>query len=639
MATETSRQISVRRITAPGDDSTYVDLKVIDKIMFIDPRQQYQEWELTFANNLNAGRKTRVVEVGEDKLKVERIDALSSVHTHGGRYQAWETTYENGDNPPVHYQTHKRKIYHLNKDGTKDENVWIEVQRIDKIWFKDPKENYQERVWELVWPDNENPEWDYQDLPKPTKDWDKTSINPPWRLDPFQTIVGCSFGGYMLVLYGTNKIAYVPMTSIASPAGKVKKKTLVQSNWSPPPWYINAVGFWGWDTFDSRAWHIQTFQAKLSAEWHVLCANMRISSDGIITVPEKSDQTPCFNTKDTLLKSADSTSPYSDAIPVLPQYVRGPLATVQMNGSGRTMYNDRQDKFSWSPQSGVQRVSVYSDNLDYYTFDQVPVVVRYPKESGVSVVLQDGGRYSDFIFQGYSYKYMGAGTEITRPQLSTVEALLGETGTYENSVYYYGPGNSDVTATINYVPGYTFNGTLSTKSHIAVYEPKTVNQQKLDEIRAGVSNVSISVSTTYPELTYSVSISGYFGHSNSYTHMQEGGETFVLRFPPALGTSSDDVYLIKIDPDSGGGSGGYFQTPYGSKPLPSPALEKTWTLPWLHVSNGQHLMQGFQWNNGLELWLDRVNYGPTLASAIGCDLKDIRTVLFDIKKSDIDKLK
>jgi len=88
-----------------------------------------------------------------------------------------------------------------------------------------------------------------------------------------------------------------------------------------------------------------------------------------------------------------------------------------------------------------------------------------------------------------------------------------------------------------------------------------------------------------------------------------------------------------------------FYTPYGEfGPYVS---DDTPYVPsifgWLHVSDGKNLLQAFVINDGnactKRMYLNNIDYGSKLASAIGCSLDDIRLILFDIKKSDIDKLK
>lgn len=194
MATEFSRETSVRKVCpnpAPGAD--HVKLKVLDKISFIDEKSQYQEYEFSFNNGPLAARVTFAEDAG-DELSVERIEKLSVIDPKDFFQESLFSflRYQEG----VHLKTHKRKIYALKPDGTKDEGIWIEVERVDQISFVDPKTQHQEYIYQLKWPDLVDPEWDYQNLTPVITEHDNTSINPPWRLDPFQNIVNSSFGAF-----------------------------------------------------------------------------------------------------------------------------------------------------------------------------------------------------------------------------------------------------------------------------------------------------------------------------------------------------------------------------------------------------------------------------------------------------------
>lgn len=203
MATEFSRETSVRKVCpnpAPGAD--HVKLKVLDKISFIDEKSQYQEYEFSFNNGPLAARVTFAEDAG-DELSVERIEKLSVIDPKDFFQESLFSflRYQEG----VHLKTHKRKIYALKADGTKDEGIWIEVERVDQISFVDPKTQHQEYIYQLKWPDLVDPEWDYQNLTPVITEHDNTSINPPWRLDPFQNIVNSSFGQFFYAITVVNR--------------------------------------------------------------------------------------------------------------------------------------------------------------------------------------------------------------------------------------------------------------------------------------------------------------------------------------------------------------------------------------------------------------------------------------------------
>lgn len=646
MANEISRKMSVRRITAPDDKDTYVDLKVIDSIMFIDPKQHYQEWELSFANNPEANRRVHVVEVGEDKLKVERVDALSSVHNSGGRYQEWVSEYENNDNPPIHYSTHRRKIYGLNSDKTKNEDVWIEVQRIDKIWFKDPKEHNQERVWELVWPDNENDQWDYQDLATPTKDWDGTSINPPWRLDPFQTIVDCSLGGkYLLVLYGTNKIAKVSI----SDSGKFKlvsAKTLAQSSWGYPLW-----DNWFDPTNNQPKYFLKTAQLKVSKTLHALTVPLKISN-GVITSQDNPEQRPVFNVADTIHKCANSTAPLTTNNPnnfaiigVDGALTSGDLFTPIgadpiINGKDNYLYNEVLDKFE-AQTGGIKR----TEEKVFEPFANSSWWPTHGSDTPSSITI-DGGRWGKpfydhlTIYAPFSnLPSMTAGTRwYTGAQYDKWVQFLNEANPYGFGVaiYVFGPGDADFNGFYERID---LGTTLSVSTKVMIYS-KTNGLDVIEtpsvEWSISFNDVTATTVTNGISLT-STQVDDYFALNASDTHLYEP-----IYFP--YQTSSGGMYYRISHLYTWDGQGyGEYHTPYETWSTPDiphpPSYLDPYFQGWLQLSNGKRMIQGYLKNGQKRIFMDGVEAGTALAAAIKCDVNDIVTMFMDVKSTDISKLK
>lgn len=223
-----------------------VKLKVIEEIGFIDSRDKYQETRYSLRNDPSGKRRVNVVNVGG--IDVERILNFSVVDPKS-RY--WESVFGllNMADPLVHYQTHNTKVYATDENGNKNYNVYIEVQRIDKIFVRDPNDRGQDTIFSLNWGDLTDPEWDYTDVPDPITDYDGTSINPPWRLDPFQNIVEGGLG-HLLILYGENRVAAIPMSQLNNPGASgasgssgstgssitltpVYKAELTESRWNP----------------------------------------------------------------------------------------------------------------------------------------------------------------------------------------------------------------------------------------------------------------------------------------------------------------------------------------------------------------------------------------------------------------------
>ena len=191
MPTETDRTTSVRRITNPDDATTYVDLKVIDAISFVDPKSQGQETQYAFNNGSDDNRQVHVTNLtgtdGSSKLDVERIDVFSVIDA-ADRGQETQFALDNSAEPPTHLTTHDVKIY------SDDGSCWLMVRRTDSFAVADPSDSGQETVFELDNPDDDigNPP---DPLDPPDTTWDGTDINPPWRIDPWQNIIDVSWGG------------------------------------------------------------------------------------------------------------------------------------------------------------------------------------------------------------------------------------------------------------------------------------------------------------------------------------------------------------------------------------------------------------------------------------------------------------
>jgi hypothetical protein len=451
---------------------------------------------------------------------------------------------------------------------------------------------------------------------------------------------------YMLILYGTNQIAYIPMGSISSPAGKVTKKTLGQSDWSPPQWFTEQY----WFNDYGAVWQIPIFQAKLSNDWHVLTANMEISADGVISIPDVNDQTPVYNTKDTILRSAKSTTPYSSATFDTPLLVTF-CVTMIMNGSGRTMYNDRQDKFEWTAKDGVKRTATYSDNQDNLITLTGSGYSYYKTHSNVAYITTEGGRYSDIFLQSFGTSWWGNPDKpITKPQNAARKALynyeypgyINDLATPADTAGYYGPDNADVNIQTfgPSPPSSSFGGSYSFNS-VGCVPVWAKSDSGIDKLNYGACNVTMAFNAGQfggISTGWNYQITGYFGYSDSFSDYDYKKIRQAQLFPPSLGTKSDEVYFLSTEGVSSSDSPGFLQTPFEKITFGSWWYD-FYFYPWMHVSNGKHLMQGYQSVGGPKIWLDKVNYGNTLASAIGCQLNEIRGVFFDIKKSDIDKLK
>lgn len=189
MSIEKSRESQVLKIHKKDDKETFVRLKIISEITFVDPDEQYQETIYKFDNSHNSSREITVADV--EGLPVEQIikfnmkDAIS---------EGQEFIYSLLTNPKVHKTTHATKIYRY-ENGVKDENTWIKVERIDELRVIDPADQFQETIFKLKWPDLEIDGWDENGSGGEFCEF-------PIRLDPFQNIIDAQFEnrGFALIV-------------------------------------------------------------------------------------------------------------------------------------------------------------------------------------------------------------------------------------------------------------------------------------------------------------------------------------------------------------------------------------------------------------------------------------------------------
>ncbi len=184
MSSESGREMSVLKIHKPDDTDTFVKLRVIDKISFVDPSDSYQESVYTFNNTPSASREVHVEDI--DGLKVERLNSFK-MNDYGQ-----EHIFSLFADPSAHKSTHETKIYRYD-NGEKDEDTWVKVRRVDELRVVDPSDSYQETIYKLDWPDQS------------IEDWDANAgggelCKFPIRIDPFQSIIDAQFSSYCMMV-------------------------------------------------------------------------------------------------------------------------------------------------------------------------------------------------------------------------------------------------------------------------------------------------------------------------------------------------------------------------------------------------------------------------------------------------------
>jgi hypothetical protein len=240
MPSEIGRVTSVRRIVDPSDQnpsnpSNYVDLRIIDGISFIDPKDNYQETQFTYDNTDQSSRQAHVVEVSGG-LRVEWPDQVNVLDPKQN-YQETRHGWRNDDDPPKHLKTHDVKVKKRDASGNVDESGWLKIRRVDQADFIDPKDNYQETIYELAWNDSDPTTGDDANLPGPTTTWDGTSINPPWRVDPFQQIIDsywANLDGYIAFIPATTS-SFVTADGLPLPDTGVPGGVQITGGSTPPP--------------------------------------------------------------------------------------------------------------------------------------------------------------------------------------------------------------------------------------------------------------------------------------------------------------------------------------------------------------------------------------------------------------------
>lgn len=602
MAEEKSRTRSVRRITAPGDTGTYIDLKIIDDITFKEEKPPYQEWVLKFQNNPDdAARTVRVVEVGDAKLKVERIDTLDTEESTGRRQESiW--SFLNDKDPPVHLETHETTIYASDGNGNiTDTGTWIKVQRIDKIEFEDEADEVrnQESVWQLDNPDKSDDKDDYKELTPPVRTWDNSTINPPWRLDPFQTITDCSFGRYMLILHSGNKIAAIPMANIKNPVGKVKVNKTSVSNWRPYSYSEN-----------------YSTQLKLATNSHVaILYNLKIGSDGDISLTTPRWKYVAYNTKKSLLECAEST-------------IQGAAYFHPIfNGNGSDIYDDSGCKYTISQTGSISFASQVFEIRNYS--------MAYPTANGGWY-----GPTTEMLFGVNGGWASLDGGLYTAEQYEQITSNPG----FSNRITWGGPGVSDAFilwaddfGTVDHFPVYSNNGTLD----------------KVDIQNAPVSGTFSRTDVGEPGqfLIHQVSSASY--GSLSFSLDWTYGETPAPEFLPVdertvSGQSDYSVVpTFHLDNNPRGGMFiEWFEAPSietANNPFNGTYVSNSFRSQYVlnFAANGKHFLYRYVINDDeYKINIDRTDYTAAYTQALGvADLSSIDFILFDIKKSDIDKLK
>jgi hypothetical protein len=650
VAAEVNRKTSTRRIKNPDGDGNDSDsdviVQVIDELTFVDPSKQYQEARWILDNSDQASRKVHTVTVkGKDdpssKVEVERIDEYTVILP---QTQYWETqiTLDNASedrfDPDYTPAETDKRVTHDVKVYSKDRSSWLKIRRTDSFVIRSERD---EQFWETKFIlDNKDPDVGdpTPELDAPTKDWDHTSINPPWRLDPFQNIVDLSWGGKLfVVLYNGNRVAAWPMPrldDLVHFGDPVVNRSLPQSNWA----YVNNFG-------NSDHTLIST-QMKINADVHPIMASFSlIDTTGPDSEPRlkiaHSDRYSLFLTdyfaknKGTLLTAGHLSN---TARPII-------------NGSGTTVYAAGGDTLT---------VNLIRDDPTDTT-----------KITNKTLTLTPGAGYpyapSVVTPSGQSYYSVQASSLIT---MQDTDATPGYSG------YDFSP---TVTQTPDPLP-FPVEGTLETTTRTPI-DFCSVAGPGLDEMsvaKSGTKTDVILLSAPDPftqDSTWSESLSAPYmdyrkngkidsvnlrwaaiaangaqhiaGDNSGTTGSSLSGNASWLGVSVPYAVFPDDQ-LARFYPWPYwvGGAPNYviltetaltLTTTYGQSVVLSDLAENGFRGNF-HASNGKHIVQSFDANSTRYIMLDGTDFGATIAGKLGIDPSAIDCILLDMKSGDIAKL-
>lgn len=189
MPFESSAQWAKKLVNLPTGETVPVRVRV--ETSFIDPIQQYQETRYTIDNSSKSGRTSHVDLVQSSgsggEIQVERVDTWPVIDGVES-YQETRIAFDNrtkSDSPPPYFITHLKThlvTYHGSGSGT------VTVEMIDQFSVIDPVDRNQETIYSLSQPQTDDDAQVQDGDPDITDGADQT-IDPPWRLDPFQNIV------------------------------------------------------------------------------------------------------------------------------------------------------------------------------------------------------------------------------------------------------------------------------------------------------------------------------------------------------------------------------------------------------------------------------------------------------------------
>lgn len=411
---------------------------------------------------------------------------------------------------------------------------------------------------------------------------------------------------YMLVLYwngSTTSVAAINMNDINSPVGKVKVNKKTKS-------VVNTG-----TTYDFSATMICNVggaQFKIAKDLHVIASYVKFGSDGSMSVSSDGSEIYYYNAFNSLLNPITA---FAD--PAL-------LATApKVNYSGKIVYDNSGNKIDFTlatpaasrPRSWVlypQNVAAIGSTGGLYSY-----VSRFSRIDGIS--LNTLNHVSPYISDAQNTTW-----DASRFSISTF-VLNGSAG----------PEESDTSYTAGVYSGGVGSTTADISQKVMVYS----NDGNLDRITLSSfggttsSSVNAGLGTRSTTLTY-LGLSGHQDIDLGFLPFDKSDINFDGSY--VLGTTLSDILVAYYDEEDG------FYSAQTTNEILSAGFLKT----KLFAANGKTFLRLFFYDDITDgtkwkLYKDRTNYGPKLLSAVPeiGDLSNLITIILDIKKSDIDKLK
>ncbi len=187
MPTEVGRKTARKRVKLPGGGE--VDVKVVTQISFIDQSDRFQETQYSVDNSSTGNRSVRVDTLGSN-LHVERIKTWY-LFDPTDRAQESQVTFDNltgHDSTPPHFSAHL-KTHVVRYKNDPDDGNYIDSELIDSFAMFDAGDRAQETVYTLNQPQTDD-EAQADPGDPDISDPSGNEIDPPWRTDPFQNIIG-----------------------------------------------------------------------------------------------------------------------------------------------------------------------------------------------------------------------------------------------------------------------------------------------------------------------------------------------------------------------------------------------------------------------------------------------------------------